>query len=547
MNCPSRNDEDPRHPDWNQNPPPFAPDLTTRQDLNGIVNSRLYQDIPDPSSIDCSSGLGEKAGCGPEIPADANGAAQAKLRLYYRDELCPAAQSPPMNPKLFWVQRFHERGRPYSTFVGCGATLLSLGFVVYQMVSILLHHVQQPGIRSRIKRATTCGSGNGNIDYDLPLHVGALFIILFVSSSACAFPMLVVKFPRLHIPASFLFIVRHFGTGVLIATAFVHLLPTAFTSLGDPCLSKFWTEDYPAMPGAIALAAVFLVALIEMIFSPGQQMCGASRDVSNLVRQPEPPCQAKSCPKTERENNCDPNANNERRRPRHDPLCGRATSLGRGLSRMSMQAEILDRIEAEERQPEEQKQEEEEEEEKKEAHEDTESISAFSISPEMKRKKALMQCVLLEVGILFHSVFIGMALSVSIGNDFVILLIAIAFHQTFEGLALGSRIAALTWSEGALQPWLMALAYGCTTPLGQAIGLATHTLYNPQSEVGLVMVGTMNAISSGLLVYASLVELLSEDFLSDESWRILRGKRRVYACLLVFFGAAGMSLVGAWA
>ncbi len=83
--------------------------------------------------------------------------------------------------------------------------------------------------------------------------------------------------------------------------------------------------------------------------------------------------------------------------------------------------------------------------------------------------------------------------------------------------------------------------------MGQAIGLATHNLYDPDSEVGLLMVGTMNAVSSGLLVYASLVELMSEDFLSDESWRLLRGRRRVYACILVFLGAFGMSLIGAWA
>lgn len=85
------------------------------------------------------------------------------------------------------------------------------------------------------------------------------------------------------------------------------------------------------------------------------------------------------------------------------------------------------------------------------------------------------------------------------------------------------------------------------TPLGQAIGLATHTLYSPNSEVGLLLVGTMNAISAGLLIYASLVELMSEDFLSDESWRVLRGKKRVFACVLVFAGAFFMSLVGAWA
>lgn len=91
------------------------------------------------------------------------------------------------------------------------------------------------------------------------------------------------------------------------------------------------------------------------------------------------------------------------------------------------------------------------------------------------------------------------------------------------------------------------LTHNSRTPIGQAIGMATHTLYDPDSEIGLIMVGTMNAISSGLLVYASLIELLAEDFLSDESWQILRGRRRVYACILVFAGAFGMSLVGAWA
>lgn len=85
------------------------------------------------------------------------------------------------------------------------------------------------------------------------------------------------------------------------------------------------------------------------------------------------------------------------------------------------------------------------------------------------------------------------------------------------------------------------------TPIGQAIGLATHSLYSPDSETGLLLVGSMNAISAGLLTFASLVELLSEDFLSDDSWRLLRGKNRVFASLLVLFGAFAMSLVGAWA
>jgi len=120
--------------------------------------------------------------------------------------------------------------------------------------------------------------------------------------------------------------------------------------------------------------------------------------------------------------------------------------------------------------------------------------------------------------------------------------------ETFEGLALGSRIAALrTFPPGSLRPWLMTLAYGTTTPVGQAIGLATRNLYDPQSQTGLLMVGVMNAISSGLLLFAGLVELLAEDFLSDESYVVLRGRRRMQAGLAVVAGAAGMAAVGAWA
>lgn len=141
----------------------------------------------------------------------------------------------------------------------------------------------------------------------------------------------------------------------------------------------------------------------------------------------------------------------------------------------------------------------------------------------------------------------GMALSVATGSNFIVLLIAITFHQTFEGLALGSRIASLTvFSTNSYKPWLMCLAYGTTTPIGQAIGLATRKLYDPASQQGLLMVGVMNAISSGLLLFAGLVELLAEDFLSDESYLVLKGRRRVQAGVAVVAGALGMALIGAW-
>lgn len=170
--------------------------------------------------------------------------------------------------------------------------------------------------------------------------------------------------------------------------------------------------------------------------------------------------------------------------------------------------------------------------------------------PLQNPQKQLLQCLLLEAGILFHSIFIGMALSVATGTSFIVLLVAISFHQTFEGFALGSRIASLIpglFPPNSLKPWLMACAYGTTTPIGQALGLFLHNLYDPASTMGLLMVGFTNAISSGLLLFAGLVELLAEDFLSDSSYETLRGKRRIEACVAVLGGALLMSMVGAFA
>ncbi|RYP15167.1 hypothetical protein DL765_005906 [Monosporascus sp. GIB2] len=370
----------------------------------------------------------------------------------------------------------------------------------------------------QLSRRAECQSGGADVGSDdMALRIGAIFIILTVSSFACAFPILVVKLPGLRMPADFFFAVRHFGTGVLIATAFVHLLPTAFTLLGDPCLSDFWTEEYPAMPGAIALAAIFLVTIVEMLLHPARSRL-PDRAPANPVSKGGPGLQ------------------------------GRSVSIGRSLSNISRRAAgdgddddggaLASPTPHSASEPE----------RGIELAPEAPTAPIPALTPEQIRKKEIMHVLLLEMGILFHSVFIGMALSVSIGgNEFVILLIAISFHQTFEGLALGSRIAGIEWPKGSLRPIAMAIAYGCTTPIGQALGLAARSAYSPESAVGLILVGVMNAISSGLLTFASLVELLSEDLLSDESWRVLRGNRRVCAFLLVFAGAFCMSLVGAWA
>lgn len=112
---------------------------------------------------------------------------------------------------------------------------------------------------------------------------------------------------------------------------------------------------------------------------------------------------------------------------------------------------------------------------------------------EMVYKKMSMNITLLEGGILFHSVFVGMTVSITI-EGFVVLLIAILFHQLFEGLGLGSRIAAVPYAKGSIRPWVLVVAFGTTAPIGQAIGLITRNTYDPNSAFGLIIVGIFNAM-----------------------------------------------------
>ncbi|KAI5846912.1 Zinc/iron permease [Tricharina praecox] len=429
------------------------------------------------------------------------------------------------------------------------------------------------------RSSLVCGGKTDGV-YNLPLHVLALFIILAVSVLACSFPLVVKKAPQLRVPHYFLFLSRHFGTGVLIATAFVHLLPTAFTSLTDPCLPKFWNEGYPAMAGLIAMASVFVVVSIEMFFSTmnGGAMggCHGGPSAGYEVLTPTTASfghrRGASSASAASFTNGGRNPPSEAIRPVRRTR--RSNSIGSQLQRIELSADVLQYDEAcsdgeDSPDPEAHHKSdyEDDDADSDDANEVTELRSLNSngqkmstsaghtrrpgggrLTEEQQQKKNLLQVMLLEAGILFHSVFIGMALSVATGSNFIVLLIAITFHQTFEGLALGSRIAGITaFAKDSPKPWLMCLAYGTTTPIGQAIGLLTRNLYDPASQTGLLMVGVMNAISSGLLLFAGLVELLAEDFLSDESYVILTGKRRLQACAAVAAGAAGMALVGAWA
>lgn len=60
-------------------------------------------------------------------------------------------------------------------------------------------------------------------DYDIGLRVGTLFVILVTSGIGVFAPIVLSKLPFRTINASAFTIVKQFGTGVILSTAFIHV------------------------------------------------------------------------------------------------------------------------------------------------------------------------------------------------------------------------------------------------------------------------------------------------------------------------------------
>jgi len=126
---------------------------------------------------------------------------------------------------------------------------------------------------------------------------------------------------------------------------------------------------------------------------------------------------------------------------------------------------------------------------------------------------------ILEFGVIFHSVFIGLTLAVA-GSEFKTLYVVLVFHQMFEGLGLGARLATVPWPQPKhLTPYIMGIAYGLSTPIAIAIGLGFRESYSAEAATTLVANGVFDALSAGILLYTGLVELMAHEFLFSHSLR----------------------------
>ncbi|TXG57735.1 hypothetical protein EZV62_015564 [Acer yangbiense] len=150
----------------------------------------------------------------------------------------------------------------------------------------------------------------------------------------------------------------------------------------------------------------------------------------------------------------------------------------------------------------------------------------------------------LELGIVVHSVIIGISLGASESPKTIRPLVAaLTFHQFFEGMGLGGCISQAKFKGAATT--IMVLFFSLTTPVGIGIGIGISNGYDENSPTALIVEGIFNAASAGILIYMSLVDLLAADFMNPKMQN--NSKLQISANVSLLLGAGCMSLLAKWA
>ncbi|KAM0950823.1 putative zinc/iron permease [Dioscorea sansibarensis] len=150
----------------------------------------------------------------------------------------------------------------------------------------------------------------------------------------------------------------------------------------------------------------------------------------------------------------------------------------------------------------------------------------------------------LELGIVVHSVIIGISLGASERSSTIRPLVgALSFHQFFEGIGLGGCIVQANFRAKATV--IMAVFFSLTAPVGIALGIGVSSSYNEHSSTALIIEGMFNAASAGILIYMALVDLLATDFMNTRLQS--NGRLQLGAHLALLLGAGLMSLLARWA
>ncbi|KAJ7305565.1 Zinc/iron permease [Mycena albidolilacea] len=106
----------------------------------------------------------------------------------------------------------------------------------------------------------------------MALRVAGLFIILVSSTLGALLPVLLARHAQSHsgitkVPRGWLNFAKHFGSGIILGTAFIHLLAPGIEALGNPCLSPGW-HKYPFAFGLClsSILGIFVVEIVSMSY-----------------------------------------------------------------------------------------------------------------------------------------------------------------------------------------------------------------------------------------------------------------------------------------
>ncbi|XP_058754039.1 zinc transporter 8-like [Vicia villosa] len=318
-----------------------------------------------------------------------------------------------------------------------------------------------------------------NIAKALRYKITALISIMVASAIGVCIPLLGKLIPALSPEKDIFFVIKAFAAGVILSTAFIHVLPDAFENLTSPCLKEHPWGDFP-FTGFVAMCTAMGTLMVETYAT------------SYFQNQ-----SSKKTPKqVENDTDVEKDAEHEGRVHVHTHA-----SHGHAHGHVSL---------------------------------DT--------SSELLRHRVISQ--VLELGIIVHSVIIGISLGASESPKTIRPLVgALTFHQFFEGMGLGSCITQANFKN--LSIMVMGLFFALTTPIGIGIGIGITSVYDENSPTALIVEGIFNAASAGILIYMALVDLLAADFMNPRMQK--SGKLRLGCNVSLLLGAGAMSLIAKWA
>ena len=352
-------------------------------------------------------------------------------------------------------------------------------------------------------------------NYSNPLHVAGLFVILIAGFAGSFLPVASARFPRLRIPDMVLQVGRAFGTGVVIATGFVHMMPPAMANLSNPCLPGFFTDTYNAFGAALALMAALSMQLLEFtgrvyVARYARRLRETRMEAAGDAEEPKTDGEAAAAGATSPRSIA---AADEHHSAAESPSSPGADGIQCG-------------------------------------HSPSEHVSVEVPAPDkadaagIDERNLKLLVLVFEFGVAVHSVIVGLDFGVSTGHTAITLFAALIFHQFFEGVALGTTIAAAGF--GWRLSLLMVIGFALETPLGIAIGMGIASGYTPNSDASLLTRGILDSLSGGILIYTGLVELLTYFFTINAQFQRQPLQWIVTTMAALWLGAICMSIVGAW-